>query len=172
MDLQALAYYIYAQYISIWFRTFFFTTYNLLSICLAAHLTCCHRNKILKWSLLLSTIINSRHNSFNYLFLSLEPHNKLYRGYASLMTPQLFHWSFFTIKLQARVLATTVGFTKHLTKTHKLLLRKLLRALVSFLLSMRLIILCKNAKSFSNYIPVIYCWTGLLLKYPRYFMSG
>ena len=122
MDPQALAYYIYAQYISIWFRTFFFTTYNLLSICLAAHLTCCHRNKILKWSLLLSTIINSRHNSFNYLFLSLEPHNKLYRGYASLMTPQLFHWSFFTIKLHARVLATIVGFTKHLAKTQFFLL--------------------------------------------------
>ena len=139
---------------------------------MAAHLTRCHRNKILKWSLLLSTIINYRHNSFNYLFLSLEPHNKLYRGYASLITPQLFHWSFFTIKLQARVLVTTVGFTKHLAKTDKLLHRKLLRARVSFLLSMRLIILCKNAKSFSNYIPVIYCWTGLLLKYPIYFMSG
>ena len=64
-------------------------------------------------------------------------------------------WSFFTIKLQARVLAIIVGFTKHLAKTQLFLTHNLLRACVSFLLSMRLTILCKNAKSFSNSIPVL-----------------
>ena len=77
-------------------------------------------------------------------------------------------WSFSTIKLQARVLATTVGFTKHLAKTQLYFAHNLLRACVSFLLSMRLTILHMNAKLFSNSIPVIYCWTGLLPKYPGY----
>ena len=84
----------------------------------------------------------------------------------------ILFWSFSTIKLQARVLATTVGFTKHLAKTQFFLTHNLLRACVSFLLSMRLTILCKNAKSFSNFILVIYCWTGLLPKYPGYSLPG
>jgi hypothetical protein len=43
----------------IWFRTYSFTTYNFVSMCLAAHLTCCHRSEPLQWLLLLTTIINS-----------------------------------------------------------------------------------------------------------------
>ena len=58
--------------------------------------------------------------------MSLKPHDKLYRGYALLMTPQLFHWSFSTIKLQVRVLATNVDFTDPLAKTQFFLLTNFL----------------------------------------------
>jgi hypothetical protein len=43
----------------VWFRTSSFTTYNLMSMCLVAHLTRCQRSKLLKRLLLLYTIINS-----------------------------------------------------------------------------------------------------------------
>ena len=46
---------LYSQCISSWFRTFSFTTYNFVSKCLAAHLTHCHRSKLLKWLSLLSS---------------------------------------------------------------------------------------------------------------------
>ena len=77
-------------------------------------------------------------------------------------------WSFSTIKLQAPVLATTVGFSKQLAKTQSFLLITFC-VRVTFLLSMRLTTLCKIiTKSFFNSIPVIYSWTGFLPIYPGY----
>ena len=57
-------YHLYSQYISSWFRTFSFTTYNFVSMCLAPHLTRCHRSKLLKWLSLLSTIIKTPGTGF------------------------------------------------------------------------------------------------------------
>ena len=58
------------------------------------------------------------------------------------MTSQLFLWSFSTIILQLRVLATAVDFTAYRAKT-QLLYPQLFESSYSFLLSMRPIILCK-----------------------------
>ena len=57
--------------------------YNFVSMCLAPHLTRCHRSKLLKWLLLLSTIINSGYR-FPWPFC-------LSRGLVSCYTMSLHH---------------------------------------------------------------------------------
>jgi len=138
-------------------------------MCLAAHFTCCRRREDtwMVYCYCLPLLIPGKCFLNHFACSEASYHAKLWVYMTHDITTILL-WSFSTIKLQAWVLATTVGFTKHLAKTQFFLTHNLLRACVSFLLSMRLTILCKNAKSFSNSIPVIYCWTGLLPKYPGY----
>jgi hypothetical protein len=72
---------------------------------LTAHMTHCLRSKLLKWLLLLTTIINSGYKFLNH-FACPAAHIMIYYNFASLMILKLFLWSFSTIKLQQRVLAT------------------------------------------------------------------
>jgi hypothetical protein len=134
-----------------------FATYNSFSMCLAVHLTCCPWREntwmVYCYCLPLST---PGKGFFNKLASSVASyHARLWVCITHDITT-IFLWSFFTIKLQARVLTTTVGFTKHLAETlvlftHNLLwvparftpfTQNILRVDVSFLLSMRLTTLC------------------------------
>ena len=59
---------------------------------------------------------------FNHLVCPVASyHTKLWVSMTHNITTILL-WNFSTIKLQARVLATTVGFTKHLAETQFFLL--------------------------------------------------
>ena len=138
-------------------------------MCLAAHMTCCHRRENTRMVYYCCLPLSIPGKGFlNYFACPVASYYAKLWVYITHDIIIVLLRSFSTIKLQARVLAIIVGFTKHLAKTQLFLTHNLLRACVSFLLSMRLTILCKNAKSFSNSIPVIYCWTGLLPKCPGY----
>jgi hypothetical protein len=54
---------------------------------------------------------------FNHLACSVASYHVKLWVYPTLDITTILLWSFSTIRLQARVLATTVGFTKQLVKT-------------------------------------------------------
>jgi len=99
----------------IWFRTFSFTTYNLMSMCLAAHLNRCHRSKMLKWLLPLSTIINSGYRFSEPFCLSLSLVSSYNISLHHIDDNCFILWSFSTQKLQVWKLATIVDFAIHFT---------------------------------------------------------
>ena len=92
-------------------------------------------------------------------------HAKLW-VYMTHDTTTMLLWSFSIIKLQARVLATTVGFTKHLAKTLFFLLSTFCGHVVLSYLPQGLQHFARMQKSFSNSIPVIYCWIELCQNIP------
>jgi hypothetical protein len=73
--------------------------------------------KYLNGIFLLSTIIISGKGFFNHLACSVASYHANLWVYITHVITTILLWSFYTIKLQARVLATTVGFTKQLAKT-------------------------------------------------------
>ena len=85
---------------------------------LAAHLTCCYRRENIRMAccccLPLSIPGKGFFNQFAYPVASY--HAKLWVYMTHDITTILL-WNFSTIKLQARVLVTIVGFTKYLAKT-------------------------------------------------------
>jgi hypothetical protein len=92
------------------------------SMCLAAHLTCClwRENTWMVYSCCLPSSTPGK-GFFNHLAYSVASYHAKTLGIHKKTTTHdvttILLWSFSTIKLQARVLATTVGFTKQLAKT-------------------------------------------------------
>ena len=79
---------------------FLLTMYNFVSMCLAPHLTRCHRSKLLKWLSLLSTIIKTPGTgSFNHFVCPSASYHAIPCLCITLMLIVLF-WRFSTQKLQ------------------------------------------------------------------------
>ena len=136
-------------------------------MCLAAHFTCCRRREDtwMVYCCCLPLLILGKSFLNHFTCPEASYHAKLWVYMTHDITTILL-WSLSTIKLQARVLAITVGFTKHLAKTQFFLLSTFWGHVVLSYLPQGLQHFARMQISFSNFIPVIYCWIGLFQNIP------
>ena len=143
-------------------------------MCLAAHLICCHRSKNIRMVYCCCLPLSIPDKDFiNHFACPVASYHAELWVYMTHDITTILLWSFSTIKLQARVLATIVGFTKHLAKTQFFLLSTFWEHAFLSYLPRGLQHFARMQKSFSNPIPVIYCWIGLCQNIPDIWaMSG